>query len=198
MEIYDFRKKKSRFEITTSKQEIHDLFLAWIAITFAFTIATVGISFSAAFLMVFLLSSLTVGIGFIAHELGHKIVAQKYGCFAEFRAFPQMLILGLISAFFGFVFAAPGAVMIGGYVTKKNSGKIAAAGPLMNLMIASIFLTLLFVFPIGILSYGFKINAWLALFNMIPLWAFDGLKILTWNKKVYLAIAAVSLIFFFL
>lgn len=203
MDIYDYRwkepkEKKFKFKINTSGREIKDLLMAWLAITFAFTIASIGLSFSLVFLLMFLMSGLTVGIGFIAHELGHKIVAQRNGCFAEFRAFPQMLIFGIIFAFFGFVFAAPGAVMIGGHVTRKKSGKIAAAGPLTNLVLAAIFFSLLSLFPIGFFRYAFKINTWLALFNLIPFGGFDGLKVLIWNRKIYFAIIIASLVFFFL
>ena len=109
-----------------------------------------------------------------------------------------MLILAVIMAYFaGIVFAAPGAVMISGPVGVRRNGKISAAGPIINLILAFLFLSLLLVFPIGFLSiiafYGFFINSWLALFNMIPLWNFDGKKVLRWNRKVYGIIVAIAL-----
>ena len=30
-------------------------------------------------------SILTIGVGFLFHEIAHKLVAQRYGCWAEFR-----------------------------------------------------------------------------------------------------------------
>jgi len=136
------------------------------------------------------------------HELGHKIVAQRYGCFAEFRSFDQMLILAVLMSFFGFVFAAPGAVMINGPVGVRRNGKISAAGPVVNLILAIAFLWVLLMQPVGILKviafYGFFINSWLALFNMLPFWNFDGKKVLRWNKKVYGIIVAVALGLMFL
>ena len=58
------------------------------------------------------------------------------------------------------------------------------------------------MFPAGLLRilafYGFFINSWLALFNMIPVWNFDGAKVLKWDKKVYGIIVAVSLLFLFM
>ncbi|MBL7054326.1 hypothetical protein ISS05_01045 [Candidatus Woesearchaeota archaeon] len=175
--------------ILTSEIEIRDLIKAWIAISIAFGILIAGTIFSIKFYSSFIIASLTVGVGFLFHELGHKIVAQHYGCFAEFRAFNQMLILAIIMSFFGFIFAAPGAVMISGPVGKKRNGKISLAGPAVNVVLAVLFLAFLLSNPEGIIKtiafYGFLINTWLALFNMIPFGNFDGAKILRWNKTVY-------------
>lgn len=187
-------------KIATSEKEIKDLVKAWVAISIAFAIVmTGGLRFSFDFFVVFIISGLTVGIGFLIHELAHKVVAQKYGCFAEFRSFDQMLFLAVLMSFFGFVFAAPGAVMISGPVGLRRNGKISAAGPLANLVLAFIFLSIIINFGVNTLTmYGFLINTWLALFNMLPFGNFDGRKILNWNKKVYGAMIAVSLVFMFM
>lgn len=183
-----------------SEREIKDLLKAWLALSFAFTILMVGFSFSLRFYYAFILSSLTVGVAFIVHELSHRAVARHYGCFAEFRSFDSMLVLAVIMSFFGFIFAAPGAVMISGPVGKRRNGKISMAGPLANIILAAIFLSI--EVAVGwSLSYGnisnfpFAINSWLALFNMIPLGNFDGKKVLRWNKLVYAAMSLIALIF---
>lgn len=189
--------------IKTSHIEIRDILKAWIAISIAFAIASRG-GFLQSFYTSFIVSSLTVGVGFLLHEFGHKIVAQRYGYFAEFRSFDSMLLLAIAMSFFGFVFAAPGAVMISGRVSKAKSGRISAAGPLVNLGLAFIFLLLLFqgFFQLPQLLrtsayYGFIINSWLALFNMLPFWLFDGYKILKWSKLAYGVMLGVSVIFMF-
>ncbi len=150
----------------------------------------------------FIIASLTVGIGFLLHEMGHKVVAQRYGCFAEFRSFDNMLLLAIAMSFFGVVFAAPGAVMISGHVNKSRNGKISAAGPIVNLVLALVFLALFFMQPSNLYKslayYGFVINSWLALFNMVPFWLFDGYKILKWSKLVYSCIVAAALAFMLL
>ena len=184
-------------KIKTSHKEITDILKAWIAVSIAF-----GILLSSSlsdFYFKFIIASLTVGIGFLFHELGHKIVAQRYGCFAEFRSFDKMLLLAIAMSFFGFVFAAPGAVMISGRVTASRNGKISAAGPLVNIMLSLIFLGLSFLALPKLFKevalYGFIINSWLALFNMIPVGMFDGSKILRWNKAVYgLIVGAAALL----
>ena len=182
-------------KINTSDIEIRDLFKAWIAISIAFAMV-LRYSIELSFYQVFIIASITVGTGFLLHELGHKFVAQRYGCFAEFRSFDQMLLLAIIMSFFGFVFAAPGAVMIHGPVGVRRNGKISIAGPLSNIILALIFLALLFLSPTGLLqliaSYGYLINSWLALFNMIPFWNFDGKKVLAWNKFVYFTTVIIS------
>ena len=51
---------------------------------------------------------LAVGPAFLLHEIGHKIIAKKNGCWAEFRADPKGLQFGVILSFFlGFLFMAP-------------------------------------------------------------------------------------------
>lgn len=187
----------------TSKTEIIDITKAWIVISAAFAIVlTRNDLFSTQLLFNFLLSGLTVGIGFLFHELSHKVIAQKYGAIAEFRAFDSMLVLALAMSFLGFVFAAPGAVMIaGGHINIKRNGKISVAGPLMNLVLALIFFIIMklnFSSGINLIGqYGFFINSWLALFNMIPFWNFDGRKIFVWNKAIWVGVVAIAVIFLF-
>lgn len=170
-----------------SETEIEHLLKAWVAISLAFAILlSNGDIMSSTFTAMLLISGLTVGVGFIAHELGHKLMAQRYHCFAEFRASNFMLILAVLMSFLGFIFVAPGAVIISGYVTKERNGKISLAGPLVNFFLALVFMifyiTGTFVFAA---KYGLMINAWLAVFNLIPILNFDGRKIVAWNKWAY-------------
>lgn len=185
--------------INTSRKELIDIIKAWAAISLAFAILLGGSTLSFNLISLFTIAGLSVGFGFIAHELAHKVVAQHYGCKAEFRSFDQMLILAVVMSFFGFILAAPGAVMISGPVGKKRNGKISSAGAIANLIVAAGFLSLLFIPVTGTLlliaKYGFMINTWLALFNLIPVWMFDGKKVLNWSKPVYFTLLGISMIF---
>ncbi|MBS1266956.1 MAG: hypothetical protein MAG795_00926 [Candidatus Woesearchaeota archaeon] len=165
-----------------SKKEIIDLLKSWFLVSIAFIIyLRLGFNLSAL-----LFSTLTIGLGFIIHELAHKFVAQKYGCYAEFRSNDKMLLLGIVSSFFSFLFLAPGAVGIYGKVNPNQRGKISAAGPATNLILALIFLILVLIgIQPQITSLGLLINSWLGIFNLIPIPGFDGQKILAWNKLVY-------------
>lgn len=193
-------KQLKLWNINSSEKEITDLIKAWVAVSAAFAIV-LSSNFSDLYSK-FIIASLTVGTGFLLHEMGHKFVAQRYGCFAEFRSFDQMLVLAIAMSFFGFIMAAPGAVMISGRINERKNGKISAAGPIVNLILALLFLMLGFLGPPAILkqvaAYGFMVNSYLALFNMIPFWIFDGQKIIKWNKAAYFAILAVCIAFMML
>ena len=184
--------------LKTSRTELVDISKAWLALSFAFALVYSGIFlvggkpftliFTYPFLQTLLIAFGTAGIGFLLHELAHKFVAQHYGCVAEFRAFPLMLYLAVgLALLIGFIFAAPGAVMISGMITRKENGIISMAGPGTNFVLSLIFLGLSILFPPWryIFATGFSINAWLGLFNMIPFGNFDGVKIFYWNKTIW-------------
>jgi len=188
--------------IKFSKIELRDLAKAWLIISIAFAIVLSRGQLGAFLLTNAVLSAITVGTAFLLHELGHKFVAQRYGCFAEFRADNFMLFLAIITSFFGIVFAAPGAVMIAGRVSKERNGKISVAGPAVNLVLAVIFLVLaLFItqgFWARVMSFGVLVNVWIGLFNLLPVWILDGKKILSWNKLVYGIMVAIGVGLFIL
>ena len=179
-----------------SRIEIEHLLYSWVLVSI---IVAFILDIGDFFLTVFV-SAFTVGIGFLLHELGHKFVAQKYGCFAEYRADFSMLFFALVLAMvFQVVFIAPGAVFISGYVTRERNGKISLAGPLVNIVLSVIFLFFSF-FSSGffhtVVYYGAIINAFLALFNMIPVGNLDGAKVLAWSKPVYFSMAFASLMLY--
>ncbi|MBW3013877.1 hypothetical protein KY335_01390 [Candidatus Woesearchaeota archaeon] len=187
---------------STSKIEIRQLWWAWLAISVAFA-NVLNVGGYINFPRFFLISGIAVGLGFLFHEMGHKILAQKFGLAAEFRASYQMLIFAVIISFFGFVFAAPGAVMILGRPSKKQNGIISAFGPLTNFFLAMVFLLLSFTgmfstFMAQLTFIGYTINVWLGLFNLIPVSIFDGRKIWHWNKAAYLALVVFGISLFIL
>ena len=179
-----------------SNIEKQDLLKAWLAISIAFAIARHGLNFGNP--QIILMSGLTVGVAFLIHEMAHKFVAQKYGMWAEFRADDMMLLLAIVVSFSGFVFAAPGAVGIAGYGSLEQEGKISLAGPLVNILLATLFVFGLWTLRLPLMlvplfAYGFQINAWLALFNLIPFGPLDGVKIKRWNQTIWLAFFLLAL-----
>lgn len=198
------------WKIRTSNRELKDIAKAWLVLSLAFAFVysrmsivsghfSVSTLFSSDFLWLFFVSLFTAGLGFLLHELSHKFVAQKYGCVAEFRAFDAMLYLALgLAVFIGFIFAAPGAVMISGMITRRENGLVSVAGPLTNYVLGLLFFGLAFLFPsLQWAVVGFNINLWLGLFNMIPFGNFDGLKVFQWNIMVWLAMVAFGVFFVF-
>lgn len=90
------------------------------------------------------------------------------------------------------IFAAPGAVYIiprsfGFEITKKENGVISIAGALANILIAFMFLLLTsFDGAVGLVgSLGFRINLWLAAFNLLPFGMMDGQKVFSWSPIIW-------------
>ena len=187
--------------------ELKHLTLAWLAISFAFSVFWL-INAISIFPLMFGVTAMTAGLGFILHELAHKYSAQKYGLLAEFRAWKLGLIMSVMFAFVTggtFIFAAPGAVYIrkksisfGNDISTRENGIISIVGPITNVIIAGFFF-LLYTSGIGgdlglIIGWmGVRINLFLAAFNMIPFGMFDGQKVFAWNK-LYWAILAIPLL----
>jgi Zn-dependent protease len=186
-----------------TKREIKDLIIAWFVISIAFAILFSGYNsiLTYSFFLKFIFSGITVGIGFLFHELMHKYFAQKYGLPAEFYAFYPMLLFALLFSFFGFIFAAPGAVVINGRTTKEKSGKISLAGPMTNIVLAIIFLIPSLIFSKGIIKtfliQGISINSFLALFNLVPFRPFDGKDVYDWSKIIYIITVLLSIVLLF-
>lgn len=179
--------------------EVQHLLIAWLVIGFCFS---VGAIFSPRFVDTFTVALLTVGLGFIGHELAHKFTAQRYGCLAEFRVWPWGLAMALVFALVSrgqFIFAAPGATYITpiassfglGYgISRKENGLISLAGSIVNIALATSFLFLIgfggFLGLIGTQGYG--VNLWLAAFNLLPFGPLDGQKVFSWNRLVWMGI----------
>ena len=207
-----------------SKEEKEHLLLATGAFTLALGLMRVGgifnisqFSSSGIWLSILFLSMpvmlISVGPAFVLHEIGHKIIAKKYGCWAEFRADPGGLRFGIgLAALLGVVFMAPGAVMVAGLVTRRQNGHIALAGPVVNLLLfiigiplGGLILGLTGADVAGATSYiaegGINLkpmiydlvffwitaNLILGAFNMLPFGPLDGAKIKDWNEGVWFA-----------
>jgi Zn-dependent protease len=178
-----------------SKKEIKDLLIAVLFLSAAFTILMSNNNYYVA-LLNFPVMLLVVIFSFVIHELSHKYFAIKFKYHAEFRAHVPMLILAVVMSFFGFIFAAPGAVYFSGHKNKKKLGIIALAGPLSNLVIAIISLILAFLINSNLFSLLFFVNSILAFFNLLPFPGFDGNKVVKWNKVIYFCVFIFSILLY--
>ncbi|MGC9137754.1 MAG: site-2 protease family protein [Thermoplasmata archaeon] len=175
--------------------EIEDIIIATLVLGLAFEIAFFGFKNTLTnFIFLYGVSIIAVLTGFVGHEMLHKYAAFRYNYFAEFRRWNLGLIIALSTSFLGIVFAAPGATNIYGYLDRKTNGKIAASGPLYNLILGSIFISFYYLgFPFsGIFLFIGTINVWLAFFNLWPIPPLDGSKVITWNIPVYIILLATS------
>ena len=185
--------------LTFSSRELQDLAIAWIALGVAFAIFFAGGGSRAlsmlgdqGLIQPFVVSLVTAGLGFLLHELAHKVVAVRFDQIAEFRADYGMLFIALVSAMVGFLFAAPGAVHHRGRITEREHGLIALAGPVTNGLLALVFTP---IYVVGLLlgspllsligGRGVAINLFLAAFNLVPFGALDGRTVLDWSKGVF-------------
>jgi len=185
--------------LTFSSRELRDLAVAWVALGVAFAIFFAGggsralsMLLDQGFVRPLVVSLVTAGLGFLLHELAHKVVAVRFDQVAEFRADYGMLFLAVMSALVGFLFAAPGAVHHRGRLTEREHGLIALAGPVTNGLLALAFAP---VYLAGLVAgspllslvggRGVAINLFLAAFNLIPFGALDGRTVLDWSKTVF-------------
>jgi len=196
-----------------SERELRDLAVAWLALGVAFSLllepqlrnvlfGRLGGLTADGIASTLLISLLTVGVGFLLHEIAHKVVAVRFGQVAAFRADYRMLGFAIVGALVGFLFAAPGAVVHRGRITAKQHGLIALAGPVTNLLLAVVFLVPYgFVLLAGqggflaaLAARGLQINLLLAGFNMLPFGPLDGRKIREWSTAIWALVAIPSIL----
>jgi Zn-dependent protease len=161
------------------------------------------------FLSVLPSTLLIVLLGFVLHELAHKVMAQRYWLWAEYRAqwlpLGGVLLLNLVQRI-PIPFVLPGFVQIIGDATTEDNGKISAVGPAMNLAIGYAALPFLIAEAAtsgrgADLSRTFafllvEVNAFLALFNLLPISVLDGAKVLRWNVGVYVLLVLAAVLLF--
>lgn len=182
----------------SSTEKIH-LTIALLVLTLAFTISfsggLTGVS-TDTLIWTFSISFVAVGTAFLFHELAHRMMARRYGCWAEFRMWPMGLMMALFFSFMGFVFAAPGAVMIRGYITEEQNGHISASGPATNWLVGTVFLGGSYVLMVNghylwvPLAFVCFINLFIGGFNLLPFGPLDGAKIFRWSVPNYILLAA--------
>jgi len=197
-----------------SSKELKDLFISLVALVIAFTVLIGGRRVPGWQL----LAIITVGVatGFLLHEMAHKFMAQHFGYWAEFRANMMGLAFAVIASFAGFIFAAPGAVMITrpslpadftmqdsfgreqfNRLLKKETLWISLAGPMTNVVLAVVFF-LLMMSTSGVSAqaarFALFINLTLAGFNFLPFGPLDGKKVFDSSRTVWFALGLPTII----
>ncbi len=189
-----------------SRREIIHLTISVIVMSILVSYSWFGYSRNIASTLVGIgVGFLIIAPAFVFHELGHKFVSQSYGYFAEYRMWTQGLLFAILVTIISsgkFIFIAPGAVYFGGgfaRATLEKTAKIGLAGPIVNLILSAIF-GLIGIFASGLLavigSTGAYVNAWLAIFNLIPFPPLDGQKIFAWNIKVWALVLVIAIVAF--
>ncbi len=189
-----------------------------LAICLTLTFQNGGINVEAGpFVFFMIIFAITVGSGFLLHELSHKYVAVRLGAGARYEVWLSGLVLMLGLAIVPQIlwhihlplFLAPGAVMI--YSTRgidaRSNGLISVAGPVMNLLLAGVFFALATFFVGGpvlgmasspnaalnlVLVMGVQVNLMLAMFNLLPIFPLDGFKVMLWDWRIWLMLFAIA------
>ncbi len=138
-------------------------------------------------------------IGFILHEYAHRYVAVKESCYARFTLSKTGLLVTffsglLVSAGIPFAILAPGYVKIAFCWGTPREENIAIAGPATNIAIAvaAIILRRVVATYSGFLAGIAAINAWFALFNLLPFYPLDGSKIFRRNIAAWMIMIVIA------
>jgi len=190
---YSWAKQVHR-PLSFSIKEVEHLLLA--------TVLVVGVGLSLEFesngisndYLLIALFTVAFTASFLMHEMAHKITAQRYGLWAEFRLILMGSVLTAVSIVLPLKFISPGAVMVAGAPDTKTMGKTAVAGPATNIVLATAFLSVAAALPDYAISFGVVawFNAWIAVINLIPFGIFDGMKVFSWDKAVWALTFAAS------
>ncbi|MBW6452080.1 MAG: hypothetical protein K0B02_05125 [DPANN group archaeon] len=180
-------------------KEIKDILLSSVILAFVFFYPGLSVfSMSLTNILVgFILYFLIIIFAFIPHELAHKFSAMHYKCIAQYQIWWSGLKWAFILAVVtngNFVIAAPGAVVVySGYIdhfgvsrtklTKKEDAIVSGSGPIVNLIVALTMILFFSNYSIA-LSIAY-VNAFLAMFNLIPVVPFDGYKVFKYNKAIW-------------
>lgn len=199
-------------------EEVKDLILSTLGLGLAFAIVFFGgpdrVAFvtDPAILPAFIVSSILVGVSFVPHEMSHRAAARVVEAYAEYELWRPGVLLAIATSLFGVVFAAAGGIKMytlegeryGRWhpeLSPHHIGLVAAVGPLMNVSMAMAFFFLSSGFNVSLLGVnvfgvGAGINAYLALFSMVPVHPMDGYKVLRWNIPFYFFMAALAVLTF--
>lgn len=153
----------------------------------------------------FIIPIATGAIAIIPHELAHRQVARNSGCYSRFtlsfRGFMLTFIINLLAGLYFppfLIFTAGYTLISCSFVGSRVEGITAAAGPITNIIIA-IIAGLLLRFPMPFTLYYFLsllavFNAWVAFFNLIPMYPLDGEKVFRWNRMYWITLFLFSMI----
>jgi Zn-dependent protease len=201
------------YRLTTSATEVSHLAIAFVVLTIDIALVRTQISVFqsptgvAAGVPAFVgglgVAAVAALTGFVAHEMAHKVVAQRHGFWAEFRMSPAGLLFSLATALFGFLLALPGATVIGGMGDVREWGRTSVAGPVTNLVFGGAFLSA--AFWVGqsydapdlwaSLMFLAFVNGIFAAFNLLPFGPLDGRKVLRWSSALWALTFGLALLF---
>jgi len=175
--------------------------LSWLLGVIAVSIAVLGFH---PYPFTLVDAGLLIGVitGFLVHEFSHKVVATRSGLKAGFVADAYGIALTVVSGALPIKILAPGYVMITGpWYMERAFKKSVAAGPASNIMVSAVALIAGLLAGSGtpwrsLLISTSSINAWFALFNLIPVPPLDGSKILRGGQRLWVGLLSAALLLY--
>jgi len=183
-------------------------------LSIAVTILALSLVFGSQYLLrgditLYAVVTAVATLAVIPHELMHRWSARVMGCYSRYVLYPLGLALTLITA----IPWIPVKIIMPGFTLvsvaeidpaklKRVDGLVSYAGPLTNILIASAALALHSV----LLKFGAlpallrviilliaELNAWIAVFNLLPIPPLDGSKILAWKPALWALTLALAI-----
>jgi Zn-dependent protease len=191
---YPFSNQQNRRILFSTKEIMHLAAAALLAVCAGLSLFLFSNRFSVNYVLVVVFAGI-FAVSFLAHEMAHKMVAQRQGLWAEFRLSLTGAALTLLSMAVPYPkIISPGQVIVAGSVDHRTMGKISVAGPITNILFASLFMLGAVFLPSHrvFLTYLVVFNSWIAVFNLIPFGVFDGFKIFNWSRKVWALVFTAS------
>jgi Zn-dependent protease len=186
------------------RRELMDIVISLVVLSLGFSISMAGRGIVGGIrwdlVVAYLpLTAFVLFFAFIGHELAHRQVARRLGYIAMYQAdYTTSAACRDFPLLFGFVFAAPGAVVISPFRLHGHGDErrdvffISAAGPLTNIAFAAAGAALMTALRSEIWRFFAYINAWLAFFNLLPIKPLDGYNMIRTNPALWLPVIAVA------
>ncbi|WP_292320113.1 hypothetical protein [Caldisphaera sp.] len=175
--------------------------LSWIIGVLSIAIALGG---SQIINLYFYMSPIFIGIivGFISHEYMHRYLSRKYHMASRYTANVLGVLITLVSSILPIKLLMPGYVKTWtlGPVSRKGLLYSVAGGPITNIVIAIALYVASFGFPLysAFLREIGWVNAYISLFNLIPIPPLDGEKILRLDIALWVFLFILSLVLVFI
>lgn len=177
--------------------------LSWILGILSITVALGGSQISNLY---FYISPIFIGIivGFVSHEYMHRYLSRKYHMVSRYTANVLGVLITLVSALLPIKLLMPGYVKTWalGPTSRKGILYSVAGGPITNIVIALALFVASFAFS-STFYFNFLrtvgwVNAYISLFNLIPIPPLDGDKIIRLDIVLWAILFIISLALVFI
>ncbi|RAP51095.1 MAG: hypothetical protein BZ136_00180 [Methanosphaera sp. rholeuAM74] len=193
------------------KQELKDIIISIAFISILFSVHMYyNFKFTLNdFIVVIPIALIVFALSLFAKIYTHKLTALKFKYTVTYNKWGYGLIFSLLTFIFSVMILTPGYMDYGAYARMaddKEKGIISLSGNITNIILSIIFLLLVLILKeFSIIfsndAYGvlllvsimaFKINSFIAFFNLIPFYMLDGINVINWNRKVWIVSILIS------